>query len=317
MTRPRCSRTSRRAAPAVPVAELRNRLARFLIRGAAVDRPVATLSGGERFRVALARLLLADPPPQLIVLDEPTNNLDLDTVDQLVEALAAYRGAVLVVSHDDAFLERARHRPRRSSSTATARSPSADADAGQPGRGSPRGSGCRTAGSDRAQDGRMNELVRPSRAACIAGVCVAIANRFDMSVTVDPRPHRRSRCVFFGLSLWLYLILWLDPDPVRALTRAAVASPAAQSPRDDERMLAWSSRRAHLAAVCQGIADRFGCSVCRCACSRRVDRVLRRSILSTCCCGSSCRTRLTSTAASVASRGRSGPSGASAAACRP
>ena len=94
------------AAPAVPVAELRNRLARFLIRGAAVDRPVSTLSGGERFRVALARLLLADPPPQLIVLDEPTNNLDLDTVDQLVEALAAYRGAVLVVSHDDAFLER-------------------------------------------------------------------------------------------------------------------------------------------------------------------------------------------------------------------
>ena len=90
----------------MPVAELRNRLARFLIRGSAVDRPVATLSGGERFRVALARLLLADPPPQLIVLDEPTNNLDLDTVDQLVDALASYRGAVLVVSHDDAFLGR-------------------------------------------------------------------------------------------------------------------------------------------------------------------------------------------------------------------
>ena len=62
---------------------------------------MATLSGGERFRVALAQLLLADPPPKLIVLDEPTNNLDLDTVDQLVEALAAYRGAVLIVSHDE------------------------------------------------------------------------------------------------------------------------------------------------------------------------------------------------------------------------
>jgi ATPase subunit of ABC transporter with duplicated ATPase domains len=94
------------AAPRVGTVELRNRLARFLIRGAAVDRQVATMSGGERFRVALARLLLADPPPQLLVFDEPTNNLDLDTVDQLVDALAAFRGAVLVVSHDDAFLDR-------------------------------------------------------------------------------------------------------------------------------------------------------------------------------------------------------------------
>ncbi|MET0735138.1 MAG: ABC-F family ATP-binding cassette domain-containing protein [Microbacterium sp.] len=93
-------------APTVGTIELRNRLARFLIRGAAVERPVATLSGGERFRVALARLLLADPPPQLLVFDEPTNNLDIDTVGQLVDALAAYRGAVLVVSHDDAFLAR-------------------------------------------------------------------------------------------------------------------------------------------------------------------------------------------------------------------
>ncbi|MDR6866668.1 ATPase subunit of ABC transporter with duplicated ATPase domains [Microbacterium resistens] len=93
-------------APAVPEKELRNRLARFLIRGATVDRTVASLSGGERFRVALATLLLSDPAPHLVVLDEPTNNLDLDTVDQLVEALRAYRGAVLVVSHDDAFLGR-------------------------------------------------------------------------------------------------------------------------------------------------------------------------------------------------------------------
>jgi ATPase subunit of ABC transporter with duplicated ATPase domains len=94
------------AAPHVPEKELRNRLARFLIRGATADRPVGALSGGERFRVALATLLLADPAPQLVVLDEPTNNLDLDTVDQLVDALTAYRGAVLVVSHDDAFLSR-------------------------------------------------------------------------------------------------------------------------------------------------------------------------------------------------------------------
>lgn len=94
------------AAPNTPEAELRNRLAHFLLRGDTVARPVHTLSGGERFRVALARLLFADPPPQLLVLDEPTNNLDLDTIDRLVEALSSYRGAVLVVSHDAAFLAR-------------------------------------------------------------------------------------------------------------------------------------------------------------------------------------------------------------------
>jgi len=94
------------AAPDLPGGLLRNRLARFLLRGDAVGRPVATLSGGERFRVALARVLLADPPAQLLVLDEPTNNLDLASIEQLVEALAAYRGALLVVSHDRGFLRR-------------------------------------------------------------------------------------------------------------------------------------------------------------------------------------------------------------------
>lgn len=96
----------RDAAPSSAPGDLRNRLARFRVRGDAVTRPISTLSGGERFRVALARLLLADPPSHLIVLDEPTNNLDLDTVDRLVEALAAYRGALVIVSHDEGFLDR-------------------------------------------------------------------------------------------------------------------------------------------------------------------------------------------------------------------
>jgi ATPase subunit of ABC transporter with duplicated ATPase domains len=96
----------RLAAPAASPGELRSRLARFLLRGDTVDRPVRSLSGGERFRVALARVLLADPPAQLLVLDEPTNNLDLQSVDQLVGALGSYRGGLLVVSHDDAFLGR-------------------------------------------------------------------------------------------------------------------------------------------------------------------------------------------------------------------
>jgi ATPase subunit of ABC transporter with duplicated ATPase domains len=96
----------RAAASGSPPGLIRHQLARFLLRGDAVDRPVRTLSGGERFRVAVARLLLASPPPQLLVLDEPTNNLDIQTVDHLVQALSGYRGALLIVSHDDALLAR-------------------------------------------------------------------------------------------------------------------------------------------------------------------------------------------------------------------
>jgi ATPase subunit of ABC transporter with duplicated ATPase domains len=96
----------RAAAPAADPQRVRAGLARFLVLGAAVDRPAGTLSGGERFRVVLARLLLAEPPPQLLLLDEPTNNLDLDSVERLVEALRAFRGAVVVASHDLPFLRR-------------------------------------------------------------------------------------------------------------------------------------------------------------------------------------------------------------------
>jgi ATPase subunit of ABC transporter with duplicated ATPase domains len=96
----------RDAAPGTPPGELRKQLARLLLRGSALDRPVGTLSGGERFRVALAKLLLADPPAQLLIMDEPTNNLDIASVEQLAEALEAYRGALLIVSHDHAFLRR-------------------------------------------------------------------------------------------------------------------------------------------------------------------------------------------------------------------
>lgn len=86
--------------------QLRHALARFHIRGTSVTHAVRSLSGGERFRVALAGLLLAEPPPQLLIMDEPANNLDIDTTEQLIAALRAYRGALLLVSHDEDLLAR-------------------------------------------------------------------------------------------------------------------------------------------------------------------------------------------------------------------
>ncbi|WP_246119726.1 ABC-F family ATP-binding cassette domain-containing protein [Aeromicrobium flavum] len=94
----------RATAPEIEPGTVRAQLARFLFRGDAVEQPVGTLSGGERWRATLASLLLATPAPQLLVLDEPTNNLDLASVAHLTEALESYRGALLVVSHDEAFL---------------------------------------------------------------------------------------------------------------------------------------------------------------------------------------------------------------------
>jgi ATPase subunit of ABC transporter with duplicated ATPase domains len=79
--------------------------ARFLFRGARADQVAAGLSGGERFRAVLAALLLAQPPPQLLVLDEPTNNLDMASVRQLSQALSCYQGALIIASHDVPFLE--------------------------------------------------------------------------------------------------------------------------------------------------------------------------------------------------------------------
>ncbi|MDN4484280.1 ATP-binding cassette domain-containing protein [Demequina lignilytica] len=96
--------TVRRAAPDADEQEIRDRLGRFRLRGAAASGPVGTLSGGERFRAALACVLLARPAPQLLILDEPTNSLDLDSQAQLIEALEGFGGALLVVSHDAAFV---------------------------------------------------------------------------------------------------------------------------------------------------------------------------------------------------------------------
>jgi ATPase subunit of ABC transporter with duplicated ATPase domains len=79
-------------------------LARFLFRNMAAQRVVGTLSGGERLRAGLACVMTGATPPQLLILDEPTNHLDLDSIAAVEAALAAWDGALVVVSHDADFL---------------------------------------------------------------------------------------------------------------------------------------------------------------------------------------------------------------------
>jgi ATPase subunit of ABC transporter with duplicated ATPase domains len=93
------------SAPSLTHTRRMHLLAQFLFRGDHIHLPVGALSGGERLRATLVCVLSAEPAPQLLLLDEPTNNLDLVSVGQLESALNAYRGAFVVVSHDESFLE--------------------------------------------------------------------------------------------------------------------------------------------------------------------------------------------------------------------
>jgi ATPase subunit of ABC transporter with duplicated ATPase domains len=80
-------------------------LARFMFRADAALQIVSRLSGGQLLRAGLACVLGGATPPALLILDEPTNHLDIDSIEAVEAGLRAYDGALLVVSHDEAFLE--------------------------------------------------------------------------------------------------------------------------------------------------------------------------------------------------------------------
>lgn len=85
--------------------ELRNILSMFLFRGEKVFQKCDSLSGGEKLRLSLALAMSRDLPAELLILDEPTNNLDLANIEFLEDVLVQYQGAIIAVSHDEVFLE--------------------------------------------------------------------------------------------------------------------------------------------------------------------------------------------------------------------
>jgi ATPase subunit of ABC transporter with duplicated ATPase domains len=88
--------------PHESIGVLRNLLGAFQFSGDEIDKRIRSLSGGERTRLVIARMLLY--PPNFLVLDEPTNHLDLATKDMLIEALRTFEGTMIFVSHDRSFL---------------------------------------------------------------------------------------------------------------------------------------------------------------------------------------------------------------------
>jgi ATP-binding cassette subfamily F protein 3 len=91
-----------RAAPDAPPARIRSMAGAFMFSGDDIDKPAKVLSGGERARVALARLCIA--PGNLLLMDEPTNHLDLASSESLAESLKTYDGTLVFVSHNRSLI---------------------------------------------------------------------------------------------------------------------------------------------------------------------------------------------------------------------
>ncbi len=92
----------------LPDHEVKIRLNRFLFGKESWDKPCRALSGGERMRLMLCCLNIGQQAPDLIILDEPTNNLDIQNIEILTNAISAYEGTLIVVSHDEHFIEEVR-----------------------------------------------------------------------------------------------------------------------------------------------------------------------------------------------------------------